>query len=159
MLPRTVVVLELQLIDHHDALFDRTNLGAFAAADAILVLDVIEAVRGRIEALVRALDPTERAFGAEIEPDRGSLRLGGAALEHGISRLSLRTHLEPALHRRNHGTFLHLEPLGQHGYLMRPHDSVVRRDRLHPWRFGLLPQRFVRCPRRIRPALVLGLFQ
>ena len=41
---------------------------------------------------------------------------------------------------------------------MRPHDSVVRRHCLHPWRFGLLPQRFVRCPRSIRPALVLGLF-
>src|SRR5439155_2100887 len=98
---------------------------AFAAADAILVLDIVVAVRSRVEALVRALDPAQRALGAEIEPDRGSLCLSSAALEHGISRLSLRTHLEPALHRRNHGAFGHLEPFGQDGFLMRPHDSVV----------------------------------
>src|SRR5207248_11256640 len=88
--PRTRVVLKLQLIHHHDALFHRANLSAFAAADAILVLDVVVAVRGRIEAFVRALDPAEGALGAEIEPDRRPLGLGGAALEHGVSRLSLR---------------------------------------------------------------------
>src|SRR5262249_42091272 len=105
--PRTRVVLKLELVDHYHPFLIATHLRPFAAADAILVLDVVEAVRGRIEALVRAFDPAESTFGAEIESDRGSLRLGGAALEHGISRLSLRTHLEPALDCRNRGALLH----------------------------------------------------
>src|SRR4030095_12803179 len=71
MLPRAVVVLELQLIHHHDALFDGTHFGAFAAADAILVLDVVEAVRGRIEAFVGTLDPAKGALGTESAADRG----------------------------------------------------------------------------------------
>src|SRR5262249_12627027 len=142
-----------------DALFHRTDLGAFAAANAILVLDVVQAVIGRVEAFVGTLDPAKRALGAEIEPDRRPLRLGGAAFEHGVSRLSLRTHLEAALHRRNRGTLLHLEPFGQHGNLVGPYDSVVRRDHLHPWRFGLLPERLVGRTRRLRTMFLFGLFQ
>src|SRR5262249_50807003 len=159
MLPWIRVVLELQLIHHHDALFHWTYLGAFPAADAVLVVDIIVAVAGRIEAFIRTLNPAKRALGAEIEPDRRPLGFGGATLEHGVSRLSPRTDFESALDCWNRGALLHLEPLGQHGYLMRPHDSVVGLDCLHRWRFGLLSQRFVGCPRRIRPALVFGLFQ
>src|ERR687891_1445912 len=149
----------MQFIHHDDALFDRTNLGAFSATDAILILDVIEAVAGRIEALVGAFGPAEGALGAEIESDRRSLRLGGAALEARISILPPGADLEAALYRGNHGSFLHLEPFGQHRYLMRPLDSIRRSNRSDSRRLGLLPQGFVRCARRIRPALVLGLFQ
>src|SRR5262249_35208508 len=136
MLPRTVVVLELQLIHHHDALFHRTDLGAFAATNAVLVVDVVVAVAGRIEAFIRTLNPAKRALSAEIEPHRRPLGLGSAAFEHGVSRLSPRADFESAFDCRNRGALLHLEPLGQHGYLMRPHDSVVRCNRLHPWRVG-----------------------
>src|SRR5262247_625035 len=135
MLPWAVVILKLELIHHHDALFHRADLGAFAATNAVLVFDVVVAVAGRIEAFIRALNPAKRALSAEIEPDRRPLGLGGAALEHGISRLSPRADLESALDRRNRGALFHLEPLGQHGYLVCPYDSVVRRNCLHPWRF------------------------
>src|SRR6266545_3478963 len=136
MLPWTRVVLESKLIHHDDAFFDRTNLGTFAAADAVLIVDVIKAVRGRVEALVRAFGPAERALGTEIEPDCRSLRLGGAAL-----------------HRRNYRSLLHLEPFGQYGNFVGPFDSIVRGNRSDSRRLGLLAQRFVRCARGVRPVL------
>src|SRR4030095_3619856 len=138
VLPRTGIVGELKFVHHDDAFFNGTYLSAFAATDAILIIDIVKAVRGRIETLVRTLGPTESTLRTEIEPDRRSLRLGGAALEARVSGLSSRAHLEAALHRRYHGSLFHLQPLGRHRDFVRPLDAVVRGHRPDARRLGFL---------------------
>src|SRR5262245_43772775 len=108
MLPRTRVVLELKFIDHDDALFHRAHLSALSATHAILIVDVVKTVRGRVETLVRTFGPAERTLRTEVESDGGSLRLRGATLEAWVSILPPGAHLEAALYGRDHSSFLHL---------------------------------------------------
>src|SRR5689334_24476986 len=68
-LPLVVVVLELELVDHDDAVLDRADLGADAAPDAGLVHDLVVAFGRDLEALVRAVEPAHRALDAGVEVD------------------------------------------------------------------------------------------
>src|SRR5216683_2358720 len=62
--PLTGVVGELRLVHHGDAIGNGTDCLANSAATAGLHVGVVETVRGDVEARVRALQPTERAFDA-----------------------------------------------------------------------------------------------
>src|SRR5262249_61174858 len=63
-LPLTRVVLEHRLVDHRDAVLDRADRLAHAAAAARLHVGVVRAVGHHVEARVGALDPAERALHA-----------------------------------------------------------------------------------------------
>src|SRR5579875_56275 len=152
VLPGALVVLELQLVDHHDALFDRAHLRAAAAADAVLVVDVVQAVRGRVEALVGAVVPAQLALGAQVEAHHRALRAGGEALELLIARLAVGTDLEVPRHRLHHDALAELVPLRQLGDGVRPADPLARRH--GPL---LAAHLVIRRPRRLHTALVVGL--
>src|SRR2546426_4258426 len=98
-----LVVGELQLVDHHDAVLHRAHLRADPAADAGLV-DHLVVTRGRdLEALVGTVQPAHRALDACIEIHhraegaRRVLLVEGVALA-GLPRLDddALAHLGPA---------------------------------------------------------------
>src|SRR5262249_62019875 len=59
MLPWTRVVLDLQLIHHHDALFHWTYLALFPASDAVRLVDIVVAGAARIDAFIRIVNRGE----------------------------------------------------------------------------------------------------
>src|SRR5713101_7183653 len=65
----SVVVLELELVDHHDAVLHRTDLRADPATDARLVDDLVVPLGGDLKALVRTVEPAHRALDARVEVD------------------------------------------------------------------------------------------
>src|SRR5205823_4056150 len=94
MLPGAVIVVELKLVNHDDALWDWTDDRALATANAVFIVDVVQLALDRVEAFVRAVEPAQRAPDAEIEPHNGAQGLGRAALEVQVARLAARPHLE-----------------------------------------------------------------
>src|SRR5712692_9172106 len=68
-LPLVLVVLELELVDHHDAVLHRTDLRADPATDARLVDDLVVPLGGDLKALVRTVEPAHRALDARVEVD------------------------------------------------------------------------------------------
>src|SRR5205814_6739507 len=76
----SVVVLELQLVDHDDAVLDRADLGADAAPDAGLVHDLVVALGRHLEALVGAIEPAHRALDAGVEVHHRPERSGAVLL-------------------------------------------------------------------------------
>ena len=125
-IPRAAVVCKLQLIDHDDALIDGAGLRALIATGAVLVCDIVKSIGSLIKALVGTFQPTERAFGAEVETDHGALILRRAAFEGFVARLALRPQLEMAFDSRNRGAFHELEPFWQNRNLMLPFNSLTR---------------------------------
>src|SRR2546422_4824368 len=73
-LPLVVVVFELELVDHDDAVLHRADLCADTASDAGLVDDLVMAFRRYLEALVRAVQPAHRALDARVEVDHRTQR-------------------------------------------------------------------------------------
>src|SRR5881397_1373128 len=63
-LPLVLVVLELELVDHDDAVLDRADLRADPAADARLIHDLVVPLRGHLETLVGTVEPAHRALDA-----------------------------------------------------------------------------------------------
>src|SRR5262245_10643195 len=127
--PWALVVFELQLIDHHDALIYWTDLRAFVAARAVFIRDVVQPIVCLVETLIWAFQPAERALCAKVEAHNGTLILGCAAFECLVARLSIRPQFEMALDGGNSGAFQELEPFGQNGDFMCPFDSFARLHR------------------------------
>src|SRR5713226_9747063 len=84
-LPLAVVVAELRLIDHGDAFLHRADGFADAAAAARLHIRVVEAVRGDVEAGVRALQPAQRTLDASVEIHYWSHRARAELLKRGVA--------------------------------------------------------------------------
>src|SRR5262245_60720116 len=103
--PRAIFVCKLQLIDHHDALIDRTNLRELVAARAVLVGNIVQPIGCLIETLVGTLQPTERALGTKIEANNRPLIFRRAALERLVSGLALRAQFELPSNGRNRSAF------------------------------------------------------
>src|SRR2546428_450666 len=66
-LPLVVVVFELELVDHDDAVLDRADLGTDPATDAGFVDHLVVAFGRDLEALVRTVEPAHRALDARVE--------------------------------------------------------------------------------------------
>ena len=84
-LPLALVVFELGLIHHCNALVHRADRLTDPAAATCLHVGVIKAIWSHIEAGIRALEPAEGALGAFGKVDRRSHRAGGELLEIGIA--------------------------------------------------------------------------
>src|SRR5881396_3725413 len=80
-LPLARVVFEDRFVDHRDAVLDRADRLADAAAAAGLHVRVVGAVRHDVKARVRTLDPAERALHAGVEVDDRAHGAGGELLE------------------------------------------------------------------------------
>src|SRR5689334_5452084 len=113
--PGAAVVCKLQLIDHHDALMDRTGLRAFVAPSAVFVCNIVQPVAGLVKTLVGTFQPAERALGAKVKAHDRPLILCRAALKCLVARLALRPQFELASHGRNRSSFQELEPFRQNG--------------------------------------------
>src|SRR5262249_49352972 len=122
-IPWAAVVCKLQLIDHDDALIDRTGLRAFVATRAIFVRNIVQPVVRLVKTLVRTLQPAERALGAKVKAHDGPLILCRAAFKCLVARLTLWPQFELASHGRNRSAFHELEPFRQNGDLMLPLSS------------------------------------
>src|SRR3989475_7880090 len=84
-LPLVDVVLEPELVDHHDAVLDRADLCADAAADARLVHDLVVPLRRDLEALVRTVEPAHRALDAGVEVHHRPQRARAVLLVVGVA--------------------------------------------------------------------------
>src|SRR5262247_4263448 len=114
-LPLARVVLEHRLVDHRDALLDRANRLADAAAAARLHVGVVGAVGHDIEAGIGALDPAEGALHARVEVDDGAHRPRRELLEVWVALrdVPLARFLGLAHRdRRDRDALAHLPPLG-----------------------------------------------
>src|SRR4029453_5361950 len=114
-LPLARVVVEHRLVDHGDALLDRADRLAHAAAAARLHVGVVGAVGHDIEAGVGALDPAESALHARVEVDDRAHRPCGELLEVWVALrdVPLARFLGLAHRdRRNRDALAHLPPLG-----------------------------------------------
>src|SRR6266566_4584622 len=102
-LPLVHVVLELELVDHHDAVLHRADLRADPAADARLVTDLVMPLGRDLEALVRTIEPAHRALDARVEVHDRPQRAGAVFLVVRVALARLprvdddsRTHRGPA---------------------------------------------------------------
>src|SRR5215216_4510130 len=80
---------KLEVIDHHDAVLDRADVGADAAAGAVFVVDGVQGVGADLEALVGAVDPALAALDTRVEVDHrphGTIR-GGLVVRVALARL------------------------------------------------------------------------
>src|SRR5262249_21594258 len=124
-LPRATVVFKLELVHHDNALFYWTRLGALAAPDAVLVVDIVQAIGRGVEALVGALQPAQGTLGTQIKAHYRTHSLGSAAFELRVTRLSTRAYRKATWHRRACRTLPKLVRRGQDRYLMGPLDTVT----------------------------------
>ena len=122
---------KLQLVNHHDALIDGTDLRALVASGAVLECDVVESIGCLIETLVGTFEPAQRALGAKVEAHDRTLILRRAPLECLIARLAFRAQFEMAFHSGNSGAFHELEPLRQNGDFVGPLRSFSGLHRSH----------------------------
>src|SRR5918998_5611345 len=60
---------ELEVVDHHDAVLDRADAGADAAAGAVAVVDWMQLLRADLEAFIGAVDPALATLDARVEVD------------------------------------------------------------------------------------------
>src|SRR5947207_4561094 len=134
-LPLARVVFEDRFVDHRDAVLDRADRLADAAAAAGLHVRVVGAVRHDVKAGVRTLDPAERALHAGVEVDDRAHGAGGELLE---IRVALRHVPLPRLLRLADGNrgdrhpLTHLPPLR---HLEAVRDLGVALRDLHLTRF------------------------
>src|SRR6266571_455419 len=84
-LPLVLVVFELQLVDHDDAVLHRADLRADPAADAGLVHDLVVPLGRDLEALVRTVEPAHRALDAGVEVHHRPQRARAVLLVVGVA--------------------------------------------------------------------------
>src|ERR671936_255561 len=120
-----VVVGELQLVDHHDAVLHRADLRADPASDARLVYDLVVPRRRHLEALVGTVQPAHRALDARVEVHHRAEGARRVLLEEGVTLAGLARVDDDAL--------AHLHPTGllELQLLVRVR-ALTDLDRSHP---------------------------